>query len=285
LFPQLAVGVKIPEYEAIEKITKDIRTQEKLTAAIAELSAIVKDSGQKMLLRHFAAKKLGELEAVEAKDMLKSLAESLEWNDSTRGLKWTTFKSYWQIKVTEEPNEVKQVELLKNALQERFEGLIASNVQSWAADELANRGVKEALPEIINSIRHRNSTERGEEQIRLCKIKIQMLNASPTRYEALTKALVMKDSNQYQWLKRWAIKELGKLRTDQSRWTLINYALELQNKYYDDNGKWIGRREDLEASNAHPFYSSIIKILKKADMTDAEIKATGLRPDKFFIMQ
>jgi hypothetical protein len=283
LFPQLAVGETIPEYQVVEKITRDISTPEKRIAAIAELSEIVKDSGQDMILRQFAAKKLGELEASEAKDMLKAIAGSLEWTDSTRQLKWTTFKAYWQIKVAEEPNEVKQVELLKRALQERFEGIIASNVQTWAADELANRGVKEALPEIINSIRHRNTSERGEEQIRLCKIKINLLNANTTRYEALTKALVMEDSNQYQPLKRWAIKELGKLRTDQSRWTLINYALELQNSYYDDNGKWIGRREDAFASYAGEFYRTIIKILKKADMTDAEIKDIGLRPYKVFI--
>ena len=283
LFPELAVGDIVPEYQVVEKITRDISTQEKRTAAIVELSSIVKDSGQNMMLRQFAAEKLGELEAVEAKDMLKALAESLEWTDSTRQLKWITFQAYWQTKVAEEPNEVKQVELLKRALYEKFKGLIASNVQTWAADELANRGVKEALPEIINSIRYRNPTKDGEEQIRLCKIKIGLLHAGPTRYAALTKALVMEDSNQYQWLKRWAVKELGKLKTDESRWTLINYALELQSRYYDDNDKWIGRKEDTFAFHAGEFYRTIIKILKKADMTGDQIKATGLRPDKFFI--
>ena len=92
----------------------------------------------------------------------------------------------------------------------------------------------------------------------------------------------MVDSNQYQLIKKWAIEELGKLKTDESLWTLINYALELQSKFYDDNHKWIGRRGDPEASNSREFYRTIIKILKKADMTDAEIKATGLRPNEFF---
>ena len=64
LFPELAVGDIVPEYQVVEKITRDISTQEKRTAAIVELSSIVKDSGQNMMLRQFAAEKLGELEAV-----------------------------------------------------------------------------------------------------------------------------------------------------------------------------------------------------------------------------
>ena len=128
-----------------------------------------------------------------------------------------------------------------------------------------------------------NPTERGEEHIRLCKTKIELLSTSKSRLEALTKALATKDFTRYQRLKRWAVKELGKLKTQESRLILIGYALELQSKYYDENGKWIGQKGDRLVVYAGEFYHSIIKILENSGMTVAEVKATGLRPDKFFI--
>lgn len=285
LLQHIATASPPPFYqqrEIVEKIAKDTSTPEKKAKVVAELMGIVHKE-KDVHLRQFAAEKLGELEAVEAKDMLKTLAEKLEWTDSTRYLKGAIILAYWQIRVAEEPTKEAQEELLIKLVR----GSPPPNadvVPSWAVDELSNRGVQRALPDIIRRIRIQYSGQYGEEQIRLCKIKIHLLCTSPTRHDALTQALVMVDKTQYQRLKTWAIKELGKLRTDESRWTLINYALELQNKYYDENQKWIGRKWDSEASNAHEFYHTIIKILKKADMTDAEIKATGLRPDKFFIV-
>lgn len=93
----------------------------------------------------------------------------------------------------------------------------------------------------------------------------------------------MEDSTQYQRLKRWAVKELGKINTQESRYILIGYALDLQSRCYDNNGKWTVSKDDRMGAYAGEFYRDIIKILKKADMTDDEIKATALRPDKFFI--
>lgn len=285
LLPQLVMGTPPPfyqEYNMIEEIAKDTSTPEKKAKVVAELIGIVKDKGKDIHLRQFAAAKLGELGAVEAKDMLKALAESLKWNDSTRYLKGAVTLAYWKIKVAEEPNEPAQERLLIKLLRggpPPYAGVVAS----WAVDELANRGVEKALPAIIKSIRHMNPTERGEEHIRLCKTKIELLNTSASRHEALTKALLMEDPTQYQRLRSWAIKELGKLKTEESRTILMYYALELQNKCYDKDDKWIGQKGDRLAAYAGEFYHTIIKILKKTGITDAEIKATGLRPDKFFI--
>ena len=148
VFPELTLGGRIPEYEAIEKITRDIATEQKRSAAIDELSAIVKDSTQNAMLRRFAAEKLGSLQAVKAKSMLKDLAEILEWTDSTRQLKRATSLAYWQIRVAEEPNEPLQEELLIKLLK-GGPPPHADVVQSWSIDELANRGVKRALPDIV----------------------------------------------------------------------------------------------------------------------------------------
>ena len=260
LFPELTVGDKVPEYEAIEEITRDISTQQKRSAAIAELSVIVKDSRQNTTLRQFAAGKLGELGAIEAKDMLKALAMTLEWTDSAQQLKRVTTLAYWKIQVAEEPNEPVQEELLIRLLRGGAGPPHADVVPSWAADELANRGVKRALPAIVRTLRRMNPNERGEAHIRLCKTKIELLSASKGRQEALTKALLMEDPTQYQRLKRWAIRELGKLGTQESRYTLAAFAVELQSKYYDENRKWIGRKGDRLGTYANEFYRTICTV-------------------------
>lgn len=196
---QIVMGTPRPfyqQYKFVREIATDTNTPARRAQVVTELMGIVQTE-QDVHLRQFAAEKLGELEAVEAKDMLKSFAESLEWNDSTRQIKWTAFLAYWQIKVAEQPSEDGQIQLLMQALHEKFDGLIASNVQKWAAEELANRGVEKALPEIIKSIRYRNPTERGEEQIRLCSTKIKLLTTNTNRQEALTEALAIEDSTQY----------------------------------------------------------------------------------------
>jgi len=285
LLPHIVMGTPRPfsqQYKFIQEIASDTSTPARKAQVVTKLMGIVQTE-QDVHLRQFAADKLGELGAVEAKNMLKAFVETLEWNDSTRQLKWTTFHAYWQIKVAEQSSEEDQAQLLMQALHEKFDGLIASNVQMWAANELANRGVEKALPEIIKSIRYRNPTERGEEQIQLCTTKIKLLTTNTSRQEALTEALVMEDSTQYQQLKGWAVKELGKLNTQESRYILVNYALDLQNRCYDNNGNWTVSKDDRIGAYAGEFYYDIIKILKKADMTDEEIQATGLRPDKFFI--
>jgi hypothetical protein len=114
-------------------------------------------------LREFAVCKLGDLGAVEVKDKLRELAETLSWSDLTRTLKWRALDNYWRLVVFEATSQEKQVALLKQALHVRLNGIIASSTQRWAADELANRGVRDALPEITKSIRLRNPTKAGEE--------------------------------------------------------------------------------------------------------------------------
>ncbi len=275
---------EVPQARTIKEITKDIDTHEKRSAAIAKLSIIVKDSTQNEMLRMFATYELGELGAVEARDMLKELAESIEWTDSAQQqLKRVAFLAYWQIRVAQEASEEKQVQLLKQALNESFDGYEAGNVQGWAVDELANRGIKEALPEIIKTVRSHYSGKYGEDRVLLCRTKIELLSSSENRQEALSKALVTEDTSQYQRLKRWAIKELGKLGTEGSRMILINYALGLQKEYYDENGNRIAQEDGLGTRNASRLYNMIIHALRGNGMTEREIEATGLLPGRLFI--
>jgi len=287
--PYLASAVAETDvwYEFVEKITKDIRTPDKRSTAIAELSDIVNDPEQNMRLREYAAEKLGNLDAIEARGMLKKVAEKLEFSDSERQLKRATTLAYWKIQLLDEPNEPARNRLLVQLLWGKTHPPPhADVVQSWAADELANRGVKEALPEIIKSIQYRNSTKTGREQIWLCKTKIELLNSSESRCKALFKALlILSDPTDYQRLKRWAVEELAKLKSCDGRWFLLYHALSLQHSCYDKKGKPIVSPAGHFAERAGISYRAIIKILRDSGMTEKEIKALGLSPDYAFAVR
>lgn len=288
LFPQELMGTPRPfhqQYKAIHAMARDTKNPMKRANAVTELIAMVMNEATNVNLRQFAAAKLGEFGVIEAEDTLKAVAENLEWADSTRYLKRAATLAYWKIKVVKEPNKEAQENLLIKLLWgKNHPPPHSSVVPSWAADELANRGVNKALPEIIKSIRYRNPTERGEEHIRLCTTKIELLSSSESRQEALTRALAMEDFTNDQLLKRWAIEELAKLNTRDSRYILIGFALELQSRYYDENGRFIMQKNDRLGVYAGLFYNNIIKTLKDSLFTDSEIKETGLQPDRFFIM-
>lgn len=284
---QLATGDTVPEYQVVEQIVSDIGTPENRSAAIDKLSQLVNDSAQNMLLRQVAAEKLGSLGAVQAEGMLKNLAETLEWKDPYHQLKRVVTLAYWKIRVIEEPTSKAQEDLLIKLLPGLYPA--ADVVPTWASEELANRGVKEALPEIIKWVRYRNPGERGEKEIWLYTAKIELLSTSASRQEALSKALATDDPNPEQGLKSWAIGGLAALHTQEARMILLNFALGLQNKYYDENGKFSMPNNDLNPeagallNRAGGFYNRIITALKDSGMTDSEIKNTGLLPDKCFL--
>jgi len=271
-------------WKMVEDIAREASTPEKKDQVAARLLGIVQDTTAHIYLRKAAVEKLGDLGSPAAKDMLKNLSENLPWTDSTRPLKRAAFLAYWRISVAEQSKHEDQVAILMKALHAKLGTIIASNVQIWAADELANRGIKEALPEIIKSVRYRNPTERGEEQIRLCTTKIELITTSANREEALTRALAMKDFTQEQELRKWAIQELGKLGTQDSQSVLVGFALDLQNRYYDKDGKRVHQDEDRLDVYAPLLYNTIVDLLRDSGLSDTQIKGTGVQHDKFFIL-
>jgi hypothetical protein len=267
------------ELQAIEKIAKDAASPENREPAVRELMGIVTDSAKHARLRAAAAAKLGELGASESAQQLQSLANSLGWDDSTRELKRSTTLAYWQIRVHDEPDREAQNTLLVSLLSgKRHPPPHADVVALWAIDELANRGAQKALPDMIEQIRScYGKSKYADKKIWLCTTKLNLLSSTENRPEALARALAMDDPTQDQWLKHWAIEELGSLATQECLGILIGYARELQNKHQNKNGEWKGATEDPFTSYATILYMRIIDILESNHMTETQIEQAGLR--------
>ncbi len=269
-------------WKLVQDIARDTSTPEKRAQATMILLRIARSDAVHIRLREFAVQKLGELGDIAAAEPLKVLAEQLTWSDATMSLKGYATLAYWQIMVANEKTAQAQEDLLIKLLWSKdHPGPYASGLVWWAADELANRGVERALPEIEKAILHLTSTDRGQRFIKLCSAKIELLNRSASRHEALKKALGSTDPLIGQDLRLWAIEELGKLGDAEAIGILVNYALELQTAYYDEAYR-LKKQLDIAYVEAGTCYNMIIGVLRNQGMSDAEIEATGLRPYRCF---
>ncbi|MDH7599714.1 MAG: hypothetical protein QHH07_08800 [Sedimentisphaerales bacterium] len=156
-------------WRLVEDIAKDTSTPEKKAQVIGVLLSIVRLDAVDVHLREFAVRKLGELGASQARDALKELAERLTWTDATRQLMSEATLASWKIRVAEEKTPEAQEDLLIQLLWDKNHlPSHASVIPWWAAEELANRGVSKALPEIAAAIRYINTSPRAEWFIQLC---------------------------------------------------------------------------------------------------------------------
>jgi hypothetical protein len=106
----------------------------------------------------------------------------------------------------------------------------------------------------------------------------------------LAKALTTEDSDQDQRLRHWAVEELGKLETKESRDALAAFALGLEHRYYDHEGDRMRSKPNadqnpVERGHAASIYRYIITTLERGGMSGPQIEATGLHPAQcFFVM-
>ena len=266
----------------VKAIVYSIGEAEEREEAVQKLMSIVQDSAHDTWLRVFAAEELGQLGAAEAQGVLVTVAEQLKWTDGERRLRSAVHLASCQIRVAIEPNRGKQIQILREALSDRFDGLIAWPVQIWAGAELANMGVAEAMPEVIASIRRREPPNRAEKLVELHQTKVKLLSAYASRMNALAYALAAPQTDAQPEIKTWAIGELAKLRTEESVSLLATYALELQNRYYDTEVRRKRPEDDPLSPNAGRIYREVVLALRSSGIGEMAMKRAGVDPKGYF---
>ncbi len=130
----------------------------------------------------------------------------------------------WQSRVARAPDPEAQARLLEQALSQKVGQFYADSVQTWAADELCNRGVSRSVDAITKAILARNALADGQKRARLCELKVAALNAHPDRREALATVLSGPDPSDDLALSSWAVDELIRLEDPTADNTLINFV-------------------------------------------------------------
>ena len=111
-----------------------------------------------------------------------------------------------------------QIEFLVNTTSLR------SPAASWAVEELCDRGALVALPEIQQSIRRRSPGQRGDDEIRFCEARIQVLLRYPDRMKALGSVLRLDTASEDERLVRWAISQLASMHSANADAELDKFA-------------------------------------------------------------
>lgn len=161
-------------------------------AAVEGIIAYTQRSNISIGDRRYAFSKLGDLAAPELKNYLLSVAtREIEIDDGDE-LSHYAHQAYWATLLAEAKTEAEEDRILLAGLkativipQEGPNEPIATTVRSWAAEHLCTRGKLEYFDEIRSAINSHDSGNNNQQQIELCRRKLELLNKFDSRLETM----------------------------------------------------------------------------------------------------
>lgn len=257
------------EQAVVDRLMAEALLPETRSQALGELTKIVEarkqyDIYQREMyveLRSYAVGRMADLPIPELKEYFLQITADRFGIGFPHKLRAAAFRAYWKLRVSLVQDPVEQRRLLIQALDDQFEGFTADG---WAAMELCNRGVTDAFDAIVRVIKKKSGSSRGDEQVRLCRMKMDQLAAHPTRFDALASVLRTVDPLEERRFITWAIHELAALATEESRTELAAYILRLQ--------------KDQRLERDSFLYYWPFELLRAAGWTDKKFKEMGIRP-------
>ncbi len=172
-------------------------------------------------VRIYALRKLGDVSLPEALVYLQNLKKDDLMPDSS-GQLWPNAQiAFHQALVNRITDELGKTEFLESTLRER------SPAASWAAEELCNRGSHRSLDLVRESIRKRNPTPDGEQQIGFCQARMEVLSLDPDRIKALGSVLSVSEGSNDRQLVGWAILQLYSIKAPKADAELERYRVEI----------------------------------------------------------
>jgi len=95
-------------------------------------------------------------------------------------------------------------------------------------------------------------------------------------------ALASPETDTQHKIKMWAITELARLRTQEGVNSLVSYAVELQERYYDEKETRKPAKDDPFSRRARDIYNEITAILTAKGIDRSAMNRMGLYPETFF---
>lgn len=260
----------------VDQLYLAAQSAETRSEAIEGLKAFIEDKESSYDIKKYAIEKLGSLNIEEMEEYFFNIAlrgpsSKTPWNEA--------FLAYWKIKFNHEPNPQKQVALLKEALKAELNKRQSSLVRAWASEELCNRGVESAFSAIVESIKSQFSNPRDiERETSLCRMKLDALSSSPTRFQAFENALKGGDpTDSSAPLKHWAVRELGLVKTEEANRVLADYALYLQKA-----GTRLSEQGNPDLRNYFSLHSHITDVLVNNGWSNQKLSMYGIKDTNIF---
>lgn len=99
---------------------------------------------------------------------------------------------------------------------------------SWAVEQLCNRGPVASLAIVQQYIRQVQSGQRGEDRVRFCETRMQVISRDPDRIKALGSVLSVGNSAEQEDLIRWASSQLSEMRSPKADAELKRFMTEIE---------------------------------------------------------
>jgi len=282
-----SLAITKPPYEGQKRIRNLIQKAEQSNSPKEierELVEVLIDKRTSEEGRYEIAKALGSLGVPDAEDLMNRIAQDQSESVKIRG---EAFLSWWKIAYSRQLQENK-VAFLEDGLQAMLYGVGDGGVRDWAANELADMGLMEALPLIEKSIQQiSGDTKDARDRINVIKLKIELINDSTIGSELFEKVLQSKEMDRR--LRIWAIGRLARLSTEDAVMVLVRYALAQENQFYivDVNGRLKERSTKIIWDDFMPSmneYKTIIHLLTEGGMTLNQMRQRGLHPSEAFLL-
>ena len=256
-----------PDKQAIDAAAEEVATAANKLYALEALQGIVSDPARKLDARRYGLKKIRELateyKLFESKRFFMSIAESINVDDFPVQVRSDAFLEYSKLLVYQHADSETQNQVLRRLLAVEFQGKRAPRVRRWAAVELCDRGLGIHLDAMHEAFRAYRSSS-AEEELELCKTKIEILQAEPDRISALEQALRWAGPiSKLNELHRWAISELADIPGERSEWILLRYALE--------------KRESEELADSSKRRAAVVGLVEKG-WTAKRLVDAGIPP-------
>ncbi len=120
-----------------------------------------------------------------------------------------------------------RIQFLESNLQNRNGAISRGATAIWAVSELCDSGALISIPLIQRSIRAHWTGQYGEEEIRFCEARIQVVSRNPNRIKALASARRVESTPDDDKIQRWAIYQLANEGDATADAELRRFAAEL----------------------------------------------------------
>jgi len=180
------------------------------------------------VVRSHAFRRIGESGLPGTLDFLEAVDPSGWGQDETQQVWPDVQVALREAKLMRIPDPSDRVQFLENTVTERHDPISNSLVISWAVDQLCDSSSRSSLPVIERSIRRWNPTGRGEEDIRFCYARMDVVTRHTDRAKALGSVLSVATSAYDQRLTHWALRALAAMRSPDADAEMDRFAVEIE---------------------------------------------------------
>jgi hypothetical protein len=176
-------------------------------------------------VRACAFQKVGETGLPEAVDFLTNLKRADIGEDNSQEIWSAALIALQDARLRRIADPQLRIEFLEAAVAGPRGG--RGPVAWWAVNQLCDGGASKSIAIIQRSIRESWSGQRGEDQIRFCEARMQVVSSYPDRVKALASVLSAENGPEDDRLVRWAISQLAGMHTPNADAELNRFALEI----------------------------------------------------------